>query len=362
MQVRDALEDTRRKGLIHHPVEVVFPIYHETLSLPSNPQWMAADFKNLIGTFFPIGRCYIHYLDDPNCTEYNTDYWATFETWRKHPDKYPGQFEIGEYYSVSTTKSLPVLYTRIMAHDLPLFYANGVRHFHYMHVSTRLQGPKRLNNYLLAQLLWNPDADVEQLFSEYLNDFYGAGAGDARRFYDRLEFATSSIQQWKHYGGEHAGQLQSLVDQINRDADNLFDTEHLKLEEYHPAKNAGVSLGESVRALQECRAIMNRLRAKELPGEVKLRLAEDDRNLRYAENTVNLYYYLAQALMARKQQKLEQAKEFYRLTVPFAQGLREETGIVQTASSHANAKDGLDASLVEKTYEELGKQLGVASK
>ena len=107
---------------------------------------------------------------------------------------------------------------------------------------------------------------------------------------------------------------------------------------------------------------MNRLRAKELPGEVKLRLAEDDRNLRYAENTVNLYYYLAQALMARKQQKLEQAKEFYRLTVPFAQGLREETGIVQTASSHANAKDGLDASLVEKTYEELGKQLGVASK
>jgi hypothetical protein len=358
MQVRDALEDARRKGLIHHQVKVVFPIYSETLSAPSNPQPTTADYKNLIGTFFPIGRCYIHYLDDPNCTEYNTQYWETFQMWRKQPDKYAGQFEIGEYYNVSTTKSLPVLCRRIMAHDLPLFYSNGVRHFHYMHVAIRLQGPKRLNNYLMAQLLWNPDADVEQLFSEYLNDFYGAGAGDARRFYDRLEFAMSSIQQWKHYGGEHGGQC--LVEQINRDADVLFGTEHLKLEEYHPAQNAGVSLGESVRALQECRTIMDRLRARDLPGAVKLRLAEDDRNLRYAENTVNLYYYLAQAMMAKKQQNLDQARRFYRLTVPFAEGLRNETEIPQT-SYLPNSRDGLDASLVEKTYEELGKQLGVAS-
>jgi Domain of unknown function (DUF4838) len=360
MQARDAIEEARRKGLIHHPVEVVFPIYHETLALPANPRWRAVDFRDLIGTFFPIGRCYIHYLDDPNCTEYNTGYWESFETWRNHPDQYPGQFEVGEYYNVSTTKSLPVVYRRIMAHDIPLFYAHGVRHFHYMHVYTRLQGPKRLNNYLMAQLLWNPDANVEQLFREYLNDFYGAGAADARRFYDRLEFAMSSIQQWKHYGGEHEGQC--LVKQINRDADNLFGTEHLKLEPYHPAKNAGVSLEESVRALQECRTLMDRLRARGLPSEVKLRLAEDDRNLRYAENTVNLYFYLAQALMARKQHNLEQAQQFYRRTLPFAQGLREETEIVQTASSHANAKDGLDASLVEKAYEELGKQLGIVSK
>lgn len=351
MQVRNALEDARRKGLIHHQIEVVFPIYAETLSAPSNPQPTTADYKNLIGTFFPITRCYIHYLDDPNCTEHNTHYWETFQMWRKQPDKYAGQFEIGEYYNVSSTKSLPVLYRRIMAHDLPLYYRNGVRHFHYMHVCTRLQGPKRLNNYLMAQLLWNPDADVEQLFSEYLNDFYGAGSGDARRFYDRLEFAMASVQQWK----------QGLVGRINQDADDMFGTEHLKLEEYHPAKNAGVSLGESVRALKECRTIMDGLRARDLPGEVKLRLVEDDRNLQYAENTVNLYYYLAQAMMAKKQENIEQARRFYRLTMPFAEGLRNETQIPLT-SFLPNSRDGLDASLVEKTYEELGKQLGVASK
>jgi hypothetical protein len=357
MQVRSGFEEARRKGLIHHPVDVVFNVYHETRFLPSKPFGPAAEYNHIICSFPPIGRCYVHYLDDPNCTEYNSDYWANFLRWRK---QYPGTFIIDEYYNVSTTKSLPVVYRRIMAHDIPLYYRNGVRDFRYMHVASRLQGPKRLNNYLMAQLLWNPDADVEQLFSEYLNDFYGAGADDARRFYDRLEFAMSSVEQWKHYRGENGGQC--LVKLINRDADNLFDNEHLKLEEYHPAKNAGVSLGESVRALQECRTIMDRLRARDLPSEVEQRLAEDDRNLRYAENTVNLYYYLAQSMMARKQLKLEEAKRFYRLSVPFAQGLRSETEIVQTASSHANAKDGLDASLVERTYEELGNQLGIASK
>jgi hypothetical protein len=253
-----------------------------------------------------------------------------------------------------------MIHRRVMAHDIPLYYRNGVRHFQSLHVSTRLQGPKRLTDYLMAQLLWNPGADTDQLFSEYLSDFYGTAADDARRFYDRLEFAMSSVQQWKHYRGEHGGQC--LTKLINRDAAVLFDNEHFKLEEYHPAKNAGVSLGESVRALEECRTIMDRLRSQDVPGEVKQRLAEDDRNLRYAENTVNLYYYMVQAMMARRQQNLEEARRFYRLTAPFAQGLREETEIVQTSSSHANAKDGLDASLVENAYEELGKQLGMVSK
>lgn len=361
MQVRDGLEDARREGLIHHPVEVDFPIYQDTLSPPSNPQWTAADYRNIIYTFFPITRCYVHYLDDPSCTEYNTDFWAALRGWLKWLDNNPGQLEIGEYYNVSRTKSLPLVCKRDLAHEIPLLYGNGVRNFHYMHVSTwtRLQGPRRLNNYLMAQLLWNPQADVEQLFSEYLKDFYGAGAEDARRFYDRLEFAMSSVQQWKH-ATEGIG---SLVWRINEDADVLFNTEHLKLEEHHPAKNAGVSLGESVRALQECRTIMDRLRAQDLPGEVKLRLAEDDRNLRYAENTVNLYYYLVQALMARKQQNLEQAREFYRRTVPFAQGLRNETEIVISApTDHNTDRDGLHASMVEEAYEKLGEQLGVSSK
>jgi hypothetical protein len=353
MQARDAIEDAKRMGLIHHQIEVGFPIYYDTLSAPSNPQPTAADYRNLIGTFFPIDRCYVHYLDDPDCTEYNTHYWETFQTWRKHPEKYAGRFEIGEYYNVSTSMSLPVLYRRIMAHDIPLFYDDGIRDFHYMHVTMRLQGPKRLNNYLMAQLLWNPDADVEQVFSEYLNDFYGAGAGDARRFYDRLEFAMASVQQWKR----------DLAGRINRDADMLFGTEHLKLEEYHPAKNAGVSLGESVRALQECRRIMDRLRTEDLPTPVMLRLAEDDRNLRYAENTVSLYYYLAQALIAKKQQKLDEARRLYRLTVPFAEGLRAETEIPQTSYLFGpNQRDGLEASLVKGTYVELGRQLGVGPK
>jgi len=349
-QVRNGIEEARRKGLIHHPVDVVFPIYQETLPPPSKPPAAGVDHNQLIGTFFPLDRCYVHYLDDSTCAESNAKYWADLQAWRKQPDRYSGQFSMGEYYNVSRTKSLPVLCRRIMAHDLPLYYRQGVRHFHYMHVSTRLQGPKRLNDYLMAQLLGDPGANVEQLFSEYLNDFYGAGAGDAWRLDDRLEYAMASVEQWKR----------SLAGAVNGDADVLFPTEHLKLEEYHPSKNDGVDLEESVRGLQECRTIMNGLLAQKLPSELRQRLVEDDRNLRYAENMVNLYYYLARALMARKQQNLEQARRFYRLTLPFARGLRNETEIMQSAAD-ANARDGLVASLVQRTYEKLSKQLGITS-
>jgi hypothetical protein len=355
MQIRDGLEDARQKGVLHHSMDVAFNVYHETRFLPSKPFGPAAHYNHLTFEIPPIGRCYIHYLNDPDCTEYNSDYWANIQTWAKH---YPGTFFIEEYYNISTTKSLPGIYRRMMAHDIPLYYRVGARHFRYMHVATRLQGPKRLNDYLMARLLWNPGANVEQMYTEYLNDFYGAGAEDARRLYDRLEFALSSVQQLKHYRAESAGPAMTTL--ISRDADNLFPTEHLKLKEYHPAKNAGVSLEESVRALAECRSIMDRLRTRDLPGAVKLRLAEDDRNLRYAENTVNLYYYLVQALMAKKQQNPDEARRFYRLTLPYAEGLRKETEIVQSASTHANAKDGLEASLVQERYEELGKQLDIS--
>jgi hypothetical protein len=357
LEVNKRLEDAQQKRLLHHPVEVVFNFYHETRFLPTKPFGPADEYKHIIASFPPIGRCFIHYLDDPDCTEYNTEYWANYLTWEK---RFPGTFLIDEYYNISTTKSLPGVYRRIMAHEIPMYYRNGARHFRYMHTATRLQGPKRLTNYLMAQLLWNPEADSEQLFSEYLADFYGAGAEDARRFYDRLEYAMSPVQQWKHYRGENGAQ--GLTRHISRNENELFDNEHLKLEEYHPAKNAGISLGESVSALKECRTIMDSLKSRNLPSEVKLRLAEDDRNLAYSENTVNLYYYLAQAITAARQQNLDEAKRFYRLTLPFAQGLRDETGILQTASSHANAKDGLDASLVEKAYEKLGEQLGVSAK
>ena len=48
---------------------------------------------------------------------------------------------VGEYYNVSSLKTLPNLYSRIMAADIPYFYRTGARHLNYMHI----QGAKFSN-------------------------------------------------------------------------------------------------------------------------------------------------------------------------------------------------------------------------
>ncbi len=157
----------RHVGLIERNVRIFFPIYHETLVPPKLPLPQDFDYANCIGTVFPISRCYVHVLDDPECTEYNSPIWASFLGWKKEPRYYKGEFCIGEYYNVSRTKSLPALYTHTMPHDLRTYNEHGIWHGHYMHVYTRLQGPKRINNWLFARLLWDPELEVGPVLKEY---------------------------------------------------------------------------------------------------------------------------------------------------------------------------------------------------
>ena len=104
---------------------------------------------------------------------------------------------------------------------------------------------------------------------------------------------------------------------------------------------------------------MDEVAAQKWSDLMKQRLFEDDKNLRYGENTVNFYYYFVQAIMAKKDGDIKQAKQFYRISIPFAKGLKAEKEIVQTSSSHANIEDGLKATRVEKNFLELGEKLGL---
>ena len=345
-QLQEAIEAARANGRIKRPIGIVFPIYHETLVPPSRPLPEGFDYHTCIGTYFPILRCYVHSIDDTTCTEYNVPLWNALLDWTQgEPRYYQGQFFVGEYYNVSKIKSLPVLYTRILAHEIPLYFSQGVRHFHYMHVNTRLWGMKRLNNYLLAKLLWDPQADVERLTSAYFDDFYAPVAEEMRRLTAQLETALSNVRQvrdWQH-----------LPDRINQDLDPLFHRQHLQLEETHSAMNDGVDLAESVAAMHACREIMDSLLQKDLPPLLRDRLLEDDQNLRYGANTVFFYDAVIRAILAERAGDLASARHQLERSIPYARALRAETAIVQTASSHANAADGLAATGIEETYRKM---------
>lgn len=354
-QVREAVTQAEHAKVLKRPVTVFFPIYAETLAAPSRPLPEGFDFERTIGTLFPIHRCFRHALDDPDCRETNAGIWNTILGWQSGERFYRGGYVMGEYYGVSTTKCLPVLYTKVMARDIPLYYSRGVRHFHYMHVVTQLPGPKRLNDYLLGRMLWNPEADAQAFMSEYFRDFFGAAADSMRELYSHLEEGMSAIHQWK-------SDRRRLTDRINRDLDPLFPLKHLQLEtaEQGPA-DRGVPLAKSVEELRMCREIMNRVLSRPQTPVIRRRLIEDDRNLRYAEATVQLYERTARAILAMRAGRSAEAKRFLEQTVPLVKALRAETALVQASSTHANAKDAMDASLIESGWNRLASELGVSA-
>jgi len=53
-------------------------------------------------------------------------------------------------------------------------------------------------NYLLAKLAWNPDADVDALFDEYVNLCYAEGAPEMKQLYTLLDSATEAYFNANH--------------------------------------------------------------------------------------------------------------------------------------------------------------------
>ena len=171
--VRTAVAAAGKEGRLKRNVQIVTLAYHETLPAPSKPLPVDFDYENCLVTYFPIERCYVHTLADPACTEINDPLRKDLQGWTTGAGrKYTGSVLIGEYYNVSSFKSLPVLFTRMMAADIPWYYQTGARHFHYMHVPTRLWGTWRLNQYLMGRLLWNVHADAPGILDEYFKRSY----------------------------------------------------------------------------------------------------------------------------------------------------------------------------------------------
>lgn len=353
-QIDKAIKEAKAKGLIHRNIRVLFPVYFETQVPPSRPLPADFDYSTCIGTYFPIYRCYEHYFDDSTCTEHNTALWKDFESWTKDSARYyRGQLFMGEYYNVSRINNLPFIARRMMEHDIPLYYDNGVRYFHYMHVCIGDLGMKRVNNYLMAKLLWDVKVNADSVYNDYLKACYGPVAEPMGRLYSKLEFAMSNIKQLKHVP-------ESLQELINKDADTLFPLVHFQIKPgAHGKLNSGVSLEESLDALKGCRNILDSLKQKEWSGDLAIRLKEDDDNLRYAENTYNLYYYFTLSLIEKRAGNRDAAKKYYEMTIPYAKSLKAETRIVITSSVDGSAKDGLDATRIEDKYLGLGKSLGM---
>ena len=78
---------------------------------------------------------------------------------------------------------------QVLQPNIRLFVRYGVRqHFQQTNTSPGHESSE-LKSYVLARLLWNPEADVEAVTNEFLNGYYGKGGPFIRRYIDALKAA-----------------------------------------------------------------------------------------------------------------------------------------------------------------------------
>jgi hypothetical protein len=357
--VRDGLHAATAAGTLRHPVMLTSLAFLETMPPPTRPIPRGFDAPDFALTYFPIDRCYAHALADTACTEINQAQLQDYAGWGiARARSYRGAIAVGEYYNVSSLHSLPVVYTRILRRDIPWYYRNGARHFHYMHVPTRDWGPWTLNHALLARLLWDPRTDVERVLREYFTRYYPATSVTTRRFYEALETATANLKLLKHR--VRVGRAIYGVARQMRAGAAPLPLEHLRYETFHPPKNDGPDIVDMLAALRAARAALDQSIARAPAGPERERLGEDDRRLRYAEATVGFFDHLIRLYALDRMGDAARAREEWTKLQAVAARLRRMVDVVQVSSRDANAANALAATEAVDLYEAFARRYGAA--
>ena len=358
------IHKARQEDRLQRDVQLSTLAYHETLTPPTRALPDDFDYDNFSITFFPIERCYAHSFADPKCTEINRVLLENYRGWTTGQGNiYKGSMFIGEYYNVSSLKSLPVLFPHIMAADIPYYYRTGARHFHYMHTPTNLWGTWTLNQYLLARLLWNNEIDVKTLLNEYFNHYYPTTSEHTRAFYRFLETATANIKPLKHYVGTKGavglgGTIYKLRNRLTQGSDKIFPLEHLHYDAYHPIINDGPDIVEIVDAMRLARKEINAALMQCTNEIEQTRLIEDEKRFVYGEAMIFFYYHLVRTAIFHRRNNEDLARHEFTSVERFASRLRGITELVQVSSTHANAKDGLEATQTVDVYEYFKEKYG----
>jgi hypothetical protein len=351
------LEKARNEGRLKRRIEVCGSAYHATLEAPTKPLPQDYDYKNSSILFSPIGRCYVHNFADPACTEINQWQLKAYQGWTLGEQRYyKGSMFLGEYYNVSSFKSLPVIFTERMAVDIPWYYKTGTRQFQYMHVPDTLWGTWTLTQYLLGQLLWNVNADAGKIISEYFTLYYPTTTISTRKFYEHLEKATANMKVFKHYVETENERGYSLTGLLLKG--DLFRLEHMHLNGYHPLLNDGTDVEEMMDEMELARKYLDiSLISCSNPAE-QHRLVEDKERFDYGYLMFRyIYHMIRTSVFHKKRDKLMAEREFA-VVEKYADGLRNIVTLVHVSSDHSNALNGFEAAQSVNVFNEFKKLYG----
>jgi hypothetical protein len=347
----------RRDGRLRRDVRIAVPAYLETLSPPGSPAGPAPAADGIGVTFFPYFRCYAHALGDPRCAELNRRLMGPLRAWSELGRAGGIRLGIGEYYNVSAFKSLPLVFPHVMAEDLRLYARAGARDFHYMHAPTRLWGTWTLNHALLARLLWSPDADVDSLLDDFCRRYYPTTSARMRRCLAYLETASANVVALQHCVGVY-GTSGTAGGRLADHRLPVFPLRHLQLDSPAGGAPLAPSLAGMAEAMRGARRELDAARAACRDSLERDRLADDERRFAYGEAMFAFYDHLVRVALQERRGDAAGARREFAGVERAARRLRAVRDLVRVASSHANARDGLEASGVVATYDFFRRRYG----
>ncbi len=149
-------------------------------------------------------RCYIHKFDNPDC-DLNRKTLAELNAWR---EKAPMGIYGYEFDVFNTPMYLP--FWNMLQDEIKLYRELGIV---YMKTELSVQYPAdvarfeipqqahRLANYLYAQLLWNPDAELDGLISDWCRHLYGPAASPLLDYHRAMAAAWDAMTIHATYFG-----------------------------------------------------------------------------------------------------------------------------------------------------------------
>ncbi|MCK4824380.1 hypothetical protein KA005_51990, partial [bacterium] len=185
--------------------------------------------------------------------------------------------------------------------------------------------------------------------------YYPTTTERTRAFYQYLEAATANIKPFKHFVGTKGVQNIDGIRYILRrrlieESIEIFPLEHLHYDIYHPALNDGPDIVEIMDVMRLARNEIDAALMQCADEIEQTRLMEDERRFAYGEAMFSFYYHLVRTAIFHRRNSDALARHEFTSVEQFAERLQEITDLVQVSSSHANAKNGLEATQAVDEY------------
>jgi hypothetical protein len=180
--------------------------YNEAKAPPSN---VALDSSILVDVC-PIGQNFDFAIDDPRGPN-NAHYASLIRDWRR---SFTGHLGLYSYYRRYAWLSLPVILPHYMQHDLR-FYASVPMQGISSYAEPGDWYTYELNHWVLAQLAWNPNIDVDAAIAEYARIRHPTDAKAAVVAYATLEDVVRRFGSIQYATPKTAAEIRAARERVN---------------------------------------------------------------------------------------------------------------------------------------------------